>query len=47
MSKNKNDSNMGSTLHRESGFDIKKSKDISGEACVQSSNANVHVLLSL
>ena len=42
---------MGETLYREPmeklAFDIKKSEDISGEAYIQPSNANEHVLLSL
>ena len=45
---------MGGTLYREPmerlaliAFDIEKSEDTSGEAYIQSSNANVCVLLNL
>ena len=54
MSINKNGGDMGETLYREplemlavDSVDIKKPKNISGEAYIQSFNANVHVLVNL
>ena len=45
---------MGETLYREpmerlavDSVDIKKPENISGEACIQSSNANARVLVNL
>ena len=51
MSQNKNGDDIWGNLYREpmeiTMNDIKKSKNISGEAHIQSSNANARVLLNL